>query len=82
GRRLRIPLKQEKLNDQLAQFSFDNTQIVNLEMETSAILALSKMMGHEATSICLGIANRPSGTFLSDYSKQMDELILYVLENF
>lgn len=82
GRKLRIPLKQEKLNDQLAQFSFDNSQIVNLEMETSAILALSKMMGHEATSICLAIANRPTGTFLSDYSKQMDELILYVLGKF
>jgi uridine phosphorylase len=73
---------QDKLNDQLAQFSFQDTPIVNLEMETSAILALSKMMGHEATSICLALANRPNGAFLTDYTKQMDALILYVLEKF
>jgi uridine phosphorylase len=81
GRQLRIPLKTENLNEQLMSFSHNGKRIVNFEMESSALFCLSKALGHQSTTICLAIANRPNGNFLSDYENQMKELILHVLEN-
>ena len=49
-------------------------------MESSALFALSKGLGHEATTICLGIANRPDKEFSKGYSEEMKGLIEYVLE--
>ena len=55
-------------------------RITNLEMETSAIYGFSHLLGHEALTVCLIIANRPRGTFLSDYHPQMRELVGTVVE--
>jgi uridine phosphorylase len=82
GRELRIKLPYKNLFGLLAQFSFDGHKIVNLEMETSSLLALSKIFGHEAVSICLALANRETGAFLNNYNEAMDTLIVYVLEQF
>jgi uridine phosphorylase len=49
-------------------------------MESSAIFALGKALGHRCTSICLGVANRPQEIFSTGIETAMDELITYVLE--
>jgi uridine phosphorylase len=55
-------------------------RVTNLEMETSAIYGFSHMLGHEALTVCLIIANRPKGTFLNDYHKPMRQLVGTVVE--
>jgi uridine phosphorylase len=49
-------------------------------MESSALFFLGKSLGHKATTICLGIANRPNQEFSKGYGNEMNELIEYVLE--
>lgn len=80
GRELRLKTKTNELNDKLTSFSSEYGKIINFEMESSALFALGKAMGHNCATICLGIANRPTKDFSKDYSKAMLELIEYVLE--
>ena len=80
GRNIRLTPSVENLNERLAEFSWDGTQVTNLEMETSAIYGFSRALGHEALTVCLIIANRPKGTFLNDYHQPMKETIALVME--
>lgn len=80
GRTVRLHPSIDNLNEKLASFSYDNTLVTNLEMETSAIFGFSHLLGHEALTVCLIIANRPKGTFLNDYHPQMRELVGTVVE--
>lgn len=75
GRTVRLHPAIEGLNEKLASF-----KVTNLEMETSAIYGFSHLLGHEALTVCLIIANRSKGTFLSDYHTQMRELVGTVVE--
>ena len=49
------------------------------EMETAAIYGLSRMLGHQALSTNVILANRPAGQFSPDPKKSVDQLIEYVL---
>jgi uridine phosphorylase len=49
-------------------------------MESSAIFALGKAMGHRCATICLGVANRPKMEFSKGFDPEMKELIVYVLD--
>jgi uridine phosphorylase len=80
GRILRLALQDDKMNDKLASFSFNNRKITNLEMETSAIYGLSKLLGHNAISMNAVIANRTAGTFTKDPKKTVEGLIEYSLD--
>ena len=80
GRVLRLPIQDPKLNNKIDSFLFKGIKITNLEMETSAIYGLSKLLGHNALSMNAIIANRPNGTFSSDPYKIVDELIIYTLD--
>jgi uridine phosphorylase len=80
GRHIRIAPSVKDLNERLASFSWDGLKITNLEMETSAIYGLSKIMGHNALTVCLIIANRADGTFLNEYHKQMHDTIVNIME--
>src|SRR5690606_16274520 len=53
GRVLRLPITKPDINIQLEKFSYKGYRIANYEMETSAIYGLSKMLGHEALTVCL-----------------------------
>ena len=55
-------------------------RITNLEMETSAIYGLAKLLGHKALSMNAIIANRATGEFTSSSKDVVDELIRYCLE--
>ena len=80
GRTIRLHPSIDDLNEKLASFRWDNTPVTNLEMETSAIYGFSHLLGHEALTVCLIIANRPKGTFLNDYHPQMRQLVGTVVE--
>ncbi|MGC8864940.1 MAG: nucleoside phosphorylase [Bacteroidales bacterium] len=80
GRRLRLPLAIPDMNERIGRFSFRGLRITNFEMETAALYGLASLLGHEALTICLAIANRPLGQFNDNYKPRMDELIRLVLE--
>lgn len=79
GRILRLAIQDPLLNQKIESFSFQDTRITNLEMETAAIYGLSKLLGHRACSLNAIIANRAEGTFSTDPGKVVAELILYAL---
>ena len=81
GRRLRLPLKIQGLNDAFARFKHAGHHVANFEMESSAIFALSRGLGHRAATICLALANRATGEFLEDYDQPMEQLISHVLNS-
>ena len=80
GRVLRIPLEDPNLNKKMDAFSFNGDRITNFEMETSAIYALSKLLGHEALSMNAIITNRADGTYSEDSKKAVENTIVYVLD--
>jgi len=80
GRSLRLGLKVDSINEKLGTFHFGDLRVTNFEMESSALFALGKALGHECATICLGIANRPHNEFSKGYGEEMNELIRYVLE--
>ena len=79
GRVLRLPLQDADINNKIDSFNFNGNRITNLEMETSAIYGLSKLLGHNAVSMNAIIANRANGTFSKDYKKVVEDLIEYSL---
>ena len=80
GRQLRLPNLTNQLNEQLTAFRHGEHRITNFEMESSALFALGKALGHDCATVCLGIANRPNKEFSKDYSADMLQLISYVLD--
>jgi uridine phosphorylase len=86
GRQLRLKTKTEHLNERLSAFRYHDEdtgidhRITNFEMESSALFALGRALGHKCATICLGIANRPAKTFSPDYNPAMKEFIRYVLD--
>ncbi len=80
GRELRVPLADSEMNDKIESFNYSNKKVTNFEMETSALYALGKILGHETLTICTIIANRPNKQYSSDYKKVVDKLIQTVLD--
>ena len=79
GRVLRLPLQDAHMNSKIDSFNFGGNRITNLEMETSAIYGLSKLLGHHAVSMNAIIANRANGTFSKNYKQVVEDLIEYSL---
>lgn len=82
GRVLRLPLQDVELNSKIDSFNFDGHWISNLEMETSVIYGLSKLLGHDALSLNAIIANRATGEFSKDPKQAVESLISYTLNKF
>jgi uridine phosphorylase len=80
GRVLRLPIEDSNLNHKIDSFNYNGNRITNLEMETSAIYGLSKLLGHHAVSINAIIANRANGTFSDNPGKVVADLINYTLD--
>lgn len=81
GRRLRLPLVEDGMIDSFSDFKHNEVRFANLEMECSALFSLSTALGHHATAICLGLANRRKKEFTTNYETKIIELIKYVLDN-
>ncbi|WP_273275001.1 nucleoside phosphorylase [Maribacter polysiphoniae] len=80
GRKLRLSLQDDTLNDKITSFKYKDLKITNLEMESSAIYGLSKLLGHQAVSLNCIIANRVSGEFSENPRKTINGLIKYTLD--
>ncbi len=80
GRQLRLKTRTGELNEHLTAFNSDGLKVTNFEMESSALFALGRELGHQCATICLGIANRPKMEFSKGYKEEMLGLIEYVLD--
>ncbi|MBW7935914.1 MAG: nucleoside phosphorylase [Flavobacteriales bacterium] len=80
GRKLRYDLAYPDLINNYTKFRYKDYQITNLEMETSGLYGLSSILGHEACTICVAVANRVKQTFTTNSQKAVESLISYVLE--
>lgn len=80
GRELRIPLADPNQNNKIEQFKFNNLQITNFEMESSALAGLATLMGHRATTVCMVIANRLIKEANTNYKNSIETLIRTVLD--
>lgn len=81
GRQLRIPLADPALNNKIKNFKFQGQKITNFEMESSAIYALAKFLGHQAITVCAIIANRANKEFAGDYKPTIKKLVKKVLDS-
>ncbi len=79
GRKLRLDLAFPDFNQKLKNFSYSNYKILNFEMETSALYALGKMLGHKTLTVCVAIANRENKVYAKNYKDAMAELIEMLL---
>lgn len=79
-RSIRLSPFEKNLIQKLTTFQFGPLKINNFEMESSALYALSALMGHQAITICVAVANRISKEFLEDYKPSMESLVEMVLE--
>jgi len=75
GRQLRL----KAVDDQFLE-TLNDLGVTNFEMETSAIYALSKMLGHQAITVNNVIANRRRGEFSADHHTSEKNLIEWVLD--
>lgn len=81
GRQLRLqPRFSTERMEELGHFYFGKTPITNFEMETAAIYGLCRMLGHQALSTNVILANRPAGQFSPDPKKSVEKLIKFVLQ--
>jgi len=80
GRKLRLNLADAQMNNRLQSFNHKGSSITNLEMETSGIYGMSKLLGHRALSLNAIIANRALGTFSENPKQTIDQLIKKTLD--
>jgi uridine phosphorylase len=80
GRHLRLEPFDSEINEKIASFRFRGERITNYEMESSAIYGLGKLLNHKALTICVVIANRVTGEFLTDYKPAVKSLSGKVLD--
>lgn len=80
GRELRLPLAFPNLNQHIEDFEYKGKKITNYEMESSAIAGLAALMGHDAMTVCVVIANRMLKQYSKDYHPAVKKLVELVLE--
>ncbi len=80
GRKVNLPISQEKFYEDIKSFKFAQHRITNIEMETAAMYGFSKLLGHKCLSLNVLLANRARGEFSKDPDKAVDGLIKKSLE--
>lgn len=80
GRQLRAQPKTSGLIEKLKEIRLEGKQITNLEMETSGIYGMAKLLGHRAVSMNAILANRATGEFSKNPKKITEKLILFCLK--
>ncbi|AZB26094.1 MULTISPECIES: nucleoside phosphorylase [Chryseobacterium] len=75
GRQLRLKAVDDKFLETL-----NDLGVTNFEMETSAIYAFSKLLGHKAITVNNVVANRRRGEFSTDHHNSEKNLIEWVLD--
>lgn len=80
GRQLRVPIEDPEQNEKVESFLFGDLKIMNFEMESSALAGLASLLGHDAMTCCMVVANRYAKEMNTNYKNQIDDLIKLVLE--
>jgi uridine phosphorylase len=80
GREIRLKTAYSDLNDRISAFRYGEQRIINFEMETSALYALGKMLGHNTLTVCAVIANRKLETYSKDHKAAVLKLTKVLLE--
>jgi uridine phosphorylase len=81
GRVIRLGLADSDINEKISKFKHREFKVTNYEMECSAIYGLSKLLGHNAATVCAIIANRKVGEYSKDYKPIIRDLIKKVLDS-
>jgi len=81
GRVIRLGIADSDINEKISNFVYNNQRVTNYEMECSAIYGLSKLLGHQAATVCAIIANRKAGEYSKDYKPVVKETIEKVLSS-
>ncbi len=80
GRVLRLEIIDKDINEKIRAFRYNKRKITNYEMESSALFGLSKLLGHNAATVCVIIANRYNKQYSKDYKIAVKKLIKTVLD--
>jgi uridine phosphorylase len=80
GRVVRLPLADPKINEKIRTFNYRHKVITNYEMESSALAGLSRLLGHEAVTICYIIADRVHQTAHVEYKDNPTHSIVNMIE--
>jgi uridine phosphorylase len=86
GRRLRMEIEDPQQNEKVEAFRYHSPseesemKICNFEMESSALAGLASILGHQAMTCCMVIANRYAQEMNTSYKNTIDNLIQIVLD--
>ena len=80
GRQIRIPIVDPNQNEKIESFEYDGMKVCNFEMESSALAGMASLLGHDAMTCCMVIANRYAQKMNTEYKNSIDTLIKLVLE--
>lgn len=80
GREIRLPLADPDLNKKIEAFEYQGKKILNYEMESSSLAAMSALMGHRAMTVCCIIAGRVAEDMNTSYHDSILGLIEKVLD--
>ena len=80
GRYVRARPADMELNSKIQSFRYNEWQITNFEMESSALAGMSALLGHKAMTVCAIIAGRVSHNMNTEYKGSIESLIKTVLE--
>ena len=80
GRYVRARPADIDLNSKIQSFRYNEWQITNFEMESSALAGMSALLGHKAMTVCAIIAGRVSHNMNTEYKGSIEGLIKIILE--
>ena len=80
GRSVRLELTVPDLIEKLESFSHEGYRVTNIEMESSALAGMAALLGHDASTVCLAIANRHVKESNPDYKPLMAQLLVRALD--
>lgn len=86
GRQIRLAIQDPQQNENVESFRYNVPgtdsvlKVCNFEMESSALAGLASLLGHDAMTCCMVIANRYAKEMNTTYKNQIDDLITLVLQ--
>lgn len=79
GREIRLKAAYPEMNERISAFRYNDQRIINFEMETSALYAFGKMLGHNTLTVCSILANRINETYSQNPKEATLKLIRLLL---
>lgn len=80
GRTVRLRPTVSGMTEKLSLFKCNGMKITNFEMEGAAVSAMSSMLGHRSTTVCVVVAHRTKISSNIDYEARMVGLIIKTLD--